>query len=373
MIEIIGEGSYGLICTCRNVNTGQIFAIKFLEIDEEEEANLQKEIDILKESTACKYVVQYHGCYLKDNTLMIVMELCDGGSCLDMMQMCNLTYTEDQISAICAGMLQGLVHLHSHKIMHRDLKAGNVLITKEGIAKLADFGVSAKLAHTMQKKKTLVGSPYWMAPEIITVQKNDDGYDYKADIWSLGITAIELAEGRPPHYEVASLRIIFLIPVRDPPTLKEPDKWSPEFHDFLNHCLVKDPTKRATAAELLKHPFVQRGMNKEVLLRDLVQKCLPLMEIARKSKKEGEASSSSGADSFAPGTMVVVKSNTDQSNGNYGTFVFHDDDEMPNGELSNQMGTMRLMPDEDGTGTMRVAGSSVKVYDLDGSGTMKFG
>jgi len=238
MIDIIGEGAYGLICTCRNVNTNQVYAIKFLEIDDEDEENLQKEIDILKESIQCPYIVKYHGCYLKENTLMIVMEFCDGGSCLDIMNSCKRTFSEDQIASIVAQMIQGLVYLHSHKILHRDIKAGNVLLTSEGKAKLADFGVSAKLVHTWQKKNTMVGSPYWMAPEVIS-QKKKEGYDSKTDIWSLAITAIELAEGKPPLFDIASLRVIFLIPARDPPTMKEPERWSPEFNDFIATCLKK--------------------------------------------------------------------------------------------------------------------------------------
>jgi len=171
MMDIIGEGAFGLICTCKNIKQNAVYAIKFLEIEEDDEENLQKEIDILKESSDCPYIVKYFGCYIKDTTLMIVMEYCDGGSCLDIMTLCKKPFNEDQISAITAHMIQGLVYLHSHRILHRDLKAGNVLLSSEGKAKLADFGVSAKLVQTIEKKRTIVGSPYWMAPEVISSQK----------------------------------------------------------------------------------------------------------------------------------------------------------------------------------------------------------
>jgi serine/threonine protein kinase len=142
-------------------------------------------------------------------------------------------------------MVKGLVYLHSHKILHRDLKAGNILLTSQGLAKLADFGVSAKQLHTEQRVISVVGSPYWMAPEVISVQKEKaEGYDSKADIWSMAITAIELAEGKPPLFEIASLRVIFLIPTKDPPKLQQPDKWSKEFNDFLRVCLQKNPKDR---------------------------------------------------------------------------------------------------------------------------------
>jgi len=288
MLDIIGEGAYGLICTCKNVKQNSIYAIKFLEIDEEDEENLQKEIDILKESSDCPYIVKYFGCYIKESTLMIVMEFCDGGSCLDIMNSCKKTITEDQISVIVAHMVQGLAYLHSHRILHRDLKAGNVLLTSEGIAKLADFGVSAKLVHTLQKKNTIVGSPYWMAPEVISVQKGKgEGYDFKADIWSLAITTIELAEGKPPLFDIASLRVIFLIPARPPPTLTVPSKWSSDFNDFLAVCLRKDPNQRPSATSILGHPFVQKGLRKDHILQELVKECMPSLLAARNKKRNG--------------------------------------------------------------------------------------
>eukprot|EP01114_Cavostelium_apophysatum_P019704 TRINITY_DN6419_c0_g2_i1.p1 TRINITY_DN6419_c0_g2~~TRINITY_DN6419_c0_g2_i1.p1 ORF type:complete len:376 (+),score=101.00 TRINITY_DN6419_c0_g2_i1:218-1345(+) len=314
MLDIIGEGAYGLICTCKNVLQDQIYAIKFLEIEEEDEENLQKEIDILKESSDCPYIVKYFGCYIKDTTLMIVMEFCNGGSALDIMTSCKRTISEEQISIIVSHMVQGLSYLHSHRILHRDLKAGNVLLTSDGRAKLADFGVSAKLVHTLQKKNTIVGSPYWMAPEVISVQKGKgEGYDFKADIWSLAITAIELAEGKPPLFDIASLRVIFLIPARPPPTMTEPQRWSSEFNDFLSVCLQKDPNKRPSASSLLGHPFVQRGLNKEHIIKDLVKACMPDLLAAREKKKstknsdgDPDSEKDEGGSTFQRGTRITI-------------------------------------------------------------------
>jgi len=314
MLDIIGEGAYGLICTCKNIAQNTIYAIKFLEIEEEDEENLQKEIDILKESVDCPYIVKYFGCYIKETTLMIVMEFCDGGSVLDIMTSCKKTFSEEQISAIAAMMVQGLAYLHSHKVLHRDLKAGNVLLTSEGKAKLADFGVSAKLVNTLQKKNTIVGSPYWMAPEVISVQKGKgEGYDFKADIWSLAITAIEMAEGKPPLFDIASLRVIFLIPARPPPSLIEGAKWSQEFNDFLAVCLQKDPNKRPSASLLLGHPFVQKGMKKDSVVKSLVTECMPLILAAREKKKQpkdGEEEEGDARSVFAPGTRITINSSS---------------------------------------------------------------
>jgi len=343
MVDIIGEGAYGLICTCRNIKQNKVYAIKFLEIEEEDEQHLMNELAILKEAEECPYTVKYYGCYIKDSTLMIVMEFCDGGSALDIMNACNKTFSEDQISAICACMVQGLIYLHSHKILHRDLKAGNILLTSDGIAKLADFGVSAKLQHTMDKKDTVVGSPYWMAPEVISVQKDKtEGYDMKADIWSLAITAIELAEGKPPLFEIASLRVIFLIPAREPPKLQKPEKWSQEFNDFLENCLQKSPHDRPSSKELLNNPFIKKGIKNQSLLKQLVQDTLPALQSSRDKKKKEEQEQKAQTDesdedvdgknsNFTLGTTITINTATgsvtmSSGSGSYGTTVINDED-----------------------------------------------
>ncbi|KAL6054168.1 Serine/threonine-protein kinase 4 [Balamuthia mandrillaris] len=275
MLDKIGEGSYGIVCKCKRKSDGKLFAIKLIELEGEDDTAIRKEIDILK---ACDsdLVVRYGGCYKKGSTLLIAMEFCDGGSVQDLLRIAKLKMTEEQIACICGQILEGLVYLHSHHIMHRDIKSGNILLTQSGAAKLADFGVSARLQSTFQKRATVIGSPYWMAPEIIA--KSNEGYDSRADIWSLGITAIEMADGVPPRYDIHFARVIFIIPQREPPTFKEEDKWSSEFRDFTSKCLQKDCTKRPTAKELLQHPFIKKGRGKNQLIASLVTQALPVIE-----------------------------------------------------------------------------------------------
>ena len=197
------------------------------------------------------YVVKYYGSYCKGSEFWIVMEYCGGGSVLDIMKLRKKAMTEDEISTILRDTLEGLVYLHERRKIHRDIKAGNILLNSEGNAKLADFGVAGQLTETMAKRNTVIGSPYWMAPEII----QEVGYNCQADIWSLGITAIEMAEQLPPLSDCHPMRAIFKIPHEEPPTL-DPKKYSAPFVNFVSRCLVREPEKRATASQLLQHEFV---------------------------------------------------------------------------------------------------------------------
>jgi len=318
VLEVIGQGSFGIVCTCVNTSDNKIYAVKFIEINEDDGGDLQNEIDILKATTNCPNVVKYYGSYLKENYLMIVMEYCDGGSVLDVMQVCNRAMTEQQIASILLHVLRGLNYMHSHKILHRDIKAGNILLSNSGAAKLADFGVSTKLLNTIQKHKTVVGSPYWMSPEVIVAPNGASGYDHKADIWSLGITAIEMAETKPPHYDINPLRVIFVIPNRTPPTLKEPAKWSNEFNDFVGLCLQKDPASRPSAEELLKHPFIASAAStSDSIIAALVEASLPRLEEARKAAKDREEDVGG---TVKNGTVIQVNTQTR-------TAIFTDDDE----------------------------------------------
>eukprot|EP01032_Pedospumella_encystans_P024720 gene24720-27946_t len=200
------------------------------------------------------------------------MELCDGGSLFDLKEAVP-SFTEPELQSIIAFSVIGLAHLHAQRSIHRDVKTGNILLTKDGRAKLGDFGISAQLTDTIMKRRTVIGSPYWMAPEVI----QETSYDGKADVWSLGITLMELCEGNPPHFNVHPMRAIFIISSRAAPTLKEPDKWSPELVDFLSCCLVKNCEQRSTASDLLKHPWLRKTV-KEIgsqgkgmpVLRDLI-------------------------------------------------------------------------------------------------------
>ena len=182
---------------------------------------------------------------------------------------------EPHIANLTRQVILGLVYLHEQKLIHRDIKSGNVLLNEEGEAKLADFGVSGQLTDKTEKRTTVIGTPYWMAPEVI----QEVGYDTKADIWSLGITGIEMAEEEPPYANVHPMRAIFLIPSREPPALSEPDQWSSEFRDFLYQCLTKSPDERPTAKELLSHPFVL-GAPSNAALTGVIAETMRMIEEA---------------------------------------------------------------------------------------------
>ncbi|KYQ57968.1 Serine/threonine-protein kinase 3 [Trachymyrmex zeteki] len=191
----------------------------------------------------------------------IVMEYCGAGSVSDIMRLRKKTLQEDEIATILSDTLKGLEYLHLRRKIHRDIKAGNILLNNEGHAKLADFGVAGQLTDTMAKRNTVIGTPFWMAPEVI----QEIGYDCVADIWSLGITALEMAEGKPPYGDIHPMRAIFMIPTKPPPSFREPDQWSPEFIDFVSGCLVKNPEERATATELLQHEFIGNAKQPSIL------------------------------------------------------------------------------------------------------------
>lgn len=222
------------------------------------------EIDILSKCNY-PYIVGYVECFkcppkkrTETGEMWIVMEFCDGGSVGDLIEAAggrgSFAMPEECIRAACAGIVLGLEYLHKKEICHRDIKCGNVLLTNDGDVKLADFGVSAELTNTINKRKTVVGSPFWIAPEVI----KEAHYDGRADVWSLGITAIEMAEGAPPHSNLNPLRAIFLIPSKPAPTLEDPDNWSPEMLDFIRCCCKKDPSERSDSALLTSHPFVRQ-------------------------------------------------------------------------------------------------------------------
>ncbi|XP_050313998.1 serine/threonine-protein kinase hippo-like [Anthonomus grandis grandis] len=246
----LGEGSYGSVFKALHKETSQVLAIKQVAVDTDLQ-EIIKEISIMQQCDS-PYVVKYYGSYFKNTDLWIVMEYCGAGSVWDLMRLRKRTLNEEEISTVLSDTLKGLEYLHLRRKIHRDIKACNILLNSEGHAKLADFGVAGQLTDTMAKRNTVIGTPFWMAPEVI----QEIGYDCVADIWSLGITALEMAEGQPPYGDIHPMRAIFMIPTKPPPSFKEPDKWSPEFIDFISACLIKNPEERCTATDLLSHVFI---------------------------------------------------------------------------------------------------------------------
>ncbi|XP_041441061.1 misshapen-like kinase 1 L homeolog isoform X2 [Xenopus laevis] len=264
LVEVVGNGTYGQVYKGRHVKTGQLAAIKVMDVTEDEEEEIKQEINMLKKYSHHRNIATYYGAFIKksppgnDDQLWLVMEFCGAGSVTDLVKNTKgNALKEDCIAYICREILRGLSHLHAHKVIHRDIKGQNVLLTENAEVKLVDFGVSAQLDRTVGRRNTFIGTPYWMAPEVIACDENPDAtYDYRSDIWSLGITAIEMAEGAPPLCDMHPMRALFLIPRNPPPKLKS-KKWSKKFIDFIDTCLIKNYMSRPPTEPLLKHPFIR--------------------------------------------------------------------------------------------------------------------
>ncbi|KAK9521304.1 hypothetical protein VZT92_021122 [Zoarces viviparus] len=273
MLQRVGGGTYGDVYKSRNKQNGELAAIKVIKMEADDDFSvIQQEIVIVK---SCKHpnIVAYFGSYIRDNKLWICMEFCGGGSLQDIYHGTG-PLAEPQIAYICREMLQGLDYLHAQKKIHRDIKGANILINDWGEVKLADFGISAQITATLARRMSFIGTPYWMAPEVAAVEIKG-GYDERCDIWSVGITAIELAELQPPMFDVHPLRVLFLMSKSgyQPPKLKDKSKWSSMFYNFVKAMLVRNPKKRPSASKLLSNMFLtQQCLNRELTL-DLLEKC----------------------------------------------------------------------------------------------------
>ncbi|XP_038575127.1 mitogen-activated protein kinase kinase kinase kinase 4-like isoform X5 [Micropterus salmoides] len=289
LVEVVGNGTYGQVYKGRHVKTGQLAAIKVMDVTEDEEEEIKLEINMLKKYSHHRNIATYYGAFIKksppghDDQLWLVMEFCGAGSITDLVKNTKGNQLkEDWIAYISREILRGLAHLHAHHVIHRDIKGQNVLLTENAEVKLVDFGVSAQLDRTVGRRNTFIGTPYWMAPEVIACDENPDAtYDYRSDLWSCGITAIEMAEGAPPLCDMHPMRALFLIPRNPPPRLKS-KKWSKKFFSFIEGCLVKNYTQRPPTEQLLKHPFIRDQPNERQVRIQLKD------HIDRTKKKRGE-------------------------------------------------------------------------------------
>ncbi|ODN02300.1 Myosin-IIIa [Orchesella cincta] len=295
LLDIIGEGTYGEVYAAIDVELEATHdssdktkdakvAIKILENLPENMEEAEEELLVLRDYSIHPNLPSFYGLYFKraarpeDCQLWYVMELCSGGSVTDLAQGLRKfegrRLTEFQIAYILREVVDALIHLHTHHCIHRDVKGHNILLTGEGRVKLVDFGVAARLKDTYARRNTSIGTPYWMSPEVIACERQiDSSYDVRCDVWSLGITAIELAEAEPPLADLHPMRALFQIPRNPPPTLSKPHDWSSEFNDFVAECLIKDMDQRPFMVELRQHPFLQQltRIPEDIITNDMVR------------------------------------------------------------------------------------------------------
>jgi len=287
LVEKLGEGSYGEVYKAQAV-TGAILVVKVIDIELDNEDTFRKEIEILR---CCQHpnIVPYYGSIYQKDSVWILMEYCQLGSLRDVMDTCR-PLTEPEAAVVCFHTLKALIYLHSRNIIHRDVKAANILLSNQAHVKIADFGVSEQFSgHGAESRKSdkVMGTPLWMAPEVATacaLSSLAGKYDFKADIWSLGITVIEMVQGAPPFAKMNPMRAMKMVPVRPPPRLEEQGRWSPELNDFISQCLTKNPSERPRAIDLFLHPFIQQvySLKPEEILQPLIDEY--------KSAKEARAS-----------------------------------------------------------------------------------
>ncbi|XP_074662164.1 myosin-IIIb-like [Tubulanus polymorphus] len=272
----IGEGTYGEVFGAKNRKTAEIVAVKIMEAIHEVVEEIEEEYRILKELGGRCNIPRFHGIYLKRNDkpsdvqLWLAMELCGGGSVTDLAKSeikAERRLSEQVIAHLIRETIDGLVHLHKNKVMHRDVKGHNILLTNDAEVRLVDFGVSGHLKTTHGRRNTSVGTPYWMAPEVVACEQQIEyEYDYRCDTWSLGITAIELADGEPPLTDLHPMRALFRIPRNPPPSVKNESDWSPEFIDFIKTCLIKDFERRPFVKDLYDHPFIKNSISSKQMV-----------------------------------------------------------------------------------------------------------
>ncbi|XP_008568415.1 PREDICTED: nik-related protein kinase isoform X2 [Galeopterus variegatus] len=313
--KTIGLGTYGRIYLGLHQKTGAFTAVKVMNARKtplpeigrrvrvnkyqksvgwrysDEEEDLRTELNLLRKYSFHKNIVSFYGAFFKlsppgqRHQLWMVMELCAAGSVTDVVRMTrNQSLKEDWIAYICREILQGLAHLHAHRVIHRDIKGQNVLLTHNAEVKLVDFGVSAQVSRTNGRRNSFIGTPYWMAPEVIDCDEDPRrSYDYRSDVWSVGITAIEMAEGAPPLCNLQPLEALFVILRESAPTVKS-SGWSRKFHNFMEKCMIKNFLFRPTSANMLHHPFVRDIKNERHVVESLTKH---LTGVIKKRQKKG--------------------------------------------------------------------------------------
>uniref|UniRef100_A0A1I7V3L0 Protein kinase domain-containing protein n=1 Tax=Caenorhabditis tropicalis TaxID=1561998 RepID=A0A1I7V3L0_9PELO len=273
IIGELGDGAFGKVEKAVSRTDPKLFAAsKSIEIQEGEELeDFLVEIEILTECKGHPIMLGLYSTYFFENKLTMLLEFCGGGAVDNIIVELGHALKEDQIRYIGYYVCDALKWLHSQNVIHRDLKAGNILLTNDGQVRLADFGVSAKLKSEREKRDTFIGTPYWMAPEVMACETfKDQPYDCISDIWSFGITLIEMAQGEPPHSDVSVMRVIIKVQKSDPPTLLQPSNWSRAFSELLAHCLVKDPRNRPPASTIFTHPWFNNAASKKKMILDLL-------------------------------------------------------------------------------------------------------
>nr|XP_057913932.1 STE20-like serine/threonine-protein kinase isoform X2 [Doryrhamphus excisus] len=335
IIGELGDGAFGKVYKAQNKQNGTLAAAKVIDTKTEDELeDYMVEIDILA-SCSHHHIVKLLDAFYFEGKLWILIEFCAGGAVDAIMLELERPLTEPQIRVVCKQTLEALVYLHENKIIHRDLKAGNILLSLDGEVKLADFGVSAKNTKTLQRRDSFIGTPYWMAPEVVMCETSKDRpYDYKADIWSLGVTLIELAQIEPPNHEMNPMRVLLKIAKSEPPTLMHPSRWTPEFSDFLRKALDKNVDNRWGPLQLLQHPFVASVVDSKALRELIAEAKAEVTEELEDSKEEEEeeepdtplsdpghkrapsdASMVSSEDDKVPATLSMLESVTEKTEG----------------------------------------------------------
>ncbi|XP_044932733.1 serine/threonine-protein kinase PAK 4 isoform X2 [Mustela putorius furo] len=249
----IGEGSTGIVCIATVRSSGRLVAVKKMDLRKQQRRELLFNEVVIMRDYQHENVVEMYNSYLVGDELWVVMEFLEGGALTDIVT--HTRMNEEQIAAVCLAVLQALAVLHAQGVIHRDIKSDSILLTHDGRVKLSDFGFCAQVSKEVPRRKSLVGTPYWMAPELISRLP----YGPEVDIWSLGVMVIEMVDGEPPYFNEPPLKAMKMIRDNLPPRLKNLHKVSPSLKGFLDRLLVRDPAQRATAAELLKHPFLAKA------------------------------------------------------------------------------------------------------------------